>query len=256
MVWIAAPHSGLALAPQVSAPAPFDVFHDLRWLLVYHPIVARVRRRGARCSSAFRTAVDRRLVPRRVARRRRTAADTRRSSGAAPRRPRSLALVLLPFAVLLFATAVFSLSWLFFVARAGARDAGRARAPRRGDADAGGATARRARASCPVLASVRRADRRGCGARRRPAVTLRARRGARRRRQRLVLAPRSCSAIAGPRTPRPRRRPFVARRARRGARARGRRHRDRVRGLDRGRVGADADSRSSPPTRPGRRCSS
>ena len=26
-----------ALAPQASAPAPFGVFHDLRWLLVFHP---------------------------------------------------------------------------------------------------------------------------------------------------------------------------------------------------------------------------
>ena len=25
-----------ALAPQTSAPAPFGVFHDLRWLLVFH----------------------------------------------------------------------------------------------------------------------------------------------------------------------------------------------------------------------------
>lgn len=28
--------SGLALAPQVTAPPPFGVFHDLRWLMVYH----------------------------------------------------------------------------------------------------------------------------------------------------------------------------------------------------------------------------
>jgi hypothetical protein len=30
------PADGSALAPQVSAPPPFDLFHDLRWLAVYH----------------------------------------------------------------------------------------------------------------------------------------------------------------------------------------------------------------------------
>src|SRR3984893_18970895 len=33
---LVAPHSARGLAPQVVAPAPFGVFHDLRWLLVYH----------------------------------------------------------------------------------------------------------------------------------------------------------------------------------------------------------------------------
>ena len=31
------PVTGLALAPQVSAPSPLDLFHDLRWLAVYTP---------------------------------------------------------------------------------------------------------------------------------------------------------------------------------------------------------------------------
>src|SRR5512139_3862426 len=31
------PVTGLALAPQVSAPTPLDLFHDLRWLAVYTP---------------------------------------------------------------------------------------------------------------------------------------------------------------------------------------------------------------------------
>ena len=31
------PVSGVALAPQVSAPTPFDLFHDLRWAAVYTP---------------------------------------------------------------------------------------------------------------------------------------------------------------------------------------------------------------------------
>ena len=29
-------HSSLALAPQVTAPNPFGIFHDLRWIFVYH----------------------------------------------------------------------------------------------------------------------------------------------------------------------------------------------------------------------------
>lgn len=32
--------SGMALAPQVTAPGPFGVFHDLRWLFVFHGSVA------------------------------------------------------------------------------------------------------------------------------------------------------------------------------------------------------------------------
>ena len=31
-----APTSSLGLATQVSAPPPFGVFHDLRWIVVYH----------------------------------------------------------------------------------------------------------------------------------------------------------------------------------------------------------------------------
>src|SRR6476646_776563 len=113
VVWIAAPHSGLALAPQVSAPAPYDVFHDLRWLLVYHrswlgffaeALLFFVFRTGVTaCSVRFawpagvEPPATRDLV--------------RRSASSAG----ILVLVLLPFAVLLVATAVFSLSWLFFV---------------------------------------------------------------------------------------------------------------------------------------------
>ncbi|MBV8235083.1 MAG: hypothetical protein JO075_05205, partial [Acidimicrobiia bacterium] len=36
ILWAVGMESALGIAPQVSAPAPFDVFHDLRWLLVYH----------------------------------------------------------------------------------------------------------------------------------------------------------------------------------------------------------------------------
>ena len=36
ILWAVGMETVLGIAPQVSAPAPFDVFHDLRWLLVYH----------------------------------------------------------------------------------------------------------------------------------------------------------------------------------------------------------------------------
>ena len=102
-----------ALAPQVTAPTPFDVFHDWRWLLVYHPswlafgleVVALVAVRSALVVGLVRAAwpagVDR---PRWQDQIRSTVGITA-----------LVALVLLPFAVLAFAMAVVSLSWLFFV---------------------------------------------------------------------------------------------------------------------------------------------
>ena len=36
LLWAFGLETALGIAPQASAPAPFDVFHDLRWLLVYH----------------------------------------------------------------------------------------------------------------------------------------------------------------------------------------------------------------------------
>src|SRR5438876_4013303 len=30
------PRAGASLGPQVTAPPPFDLFHDLRWISVYH----------------------------------------------------------------------------------------------------------------------------------------------------------------------------------------------------------------------------
>ena len=51
------PAGAVPLAPQISAPAPYGVFHDLRWLLVYHPSWARARPRrdpARRCPSRAR----------------------------------------------------------------------------------------------------------------------------------------------------------------------------------------------------------
>ncbi len=97
----------------MSAPAPFDVFHDLRWLLVYHEswigfVVEAIAFLG------FRTAMTAALVhaswPDGVER-----PPTRALVHRSARSTAVIAVLLLLFAVLQFATAVFSLSWLFFV---------------------------------------------------------------------------------------------------------------------------------------------
>lgn len=114
LVWAFGPHSALALAPQVSAPTPFDVFHDLRWLLVYHQswlgllaeLLVLVALRGAFSAlivdECWPHGLDR---PDFTTRLRRSA----RFSGL-------LTLLMLPWATLLFAMAAFSLSWLFIAA--------------------------------------------------------------------------------------------------------------------------------------------
>jgi len=104
----------VGLAPQVTAPAPFGVFHDLRWLLVFHrswagfAVLALVvlAFRSALTAGlvilAWPDAVPRAAAPRLLAR---TVAFT------------ALTMVLLaPWAGLLFGMAVVPLSWLFFAA--------------------------------------------------------------------------------------------------------------------------------------------
>ena len=108
------PASAVPLAPQLTAPAPFGVFHDLRWLFVYHPswelFVC-----GAVALLLGRAALDVWLV--RAAWPREVAIPTPRDHLRHAVRFTALEmLVLTPFAVLLFAMAVTSLSWLFFVA--------------------------------------------------------------------------------------------------------------------------------------------
>jgi hypothetical protein len=111
---LVAPYSARGLAPQVVAPAPFGVFHDLRWLLVYHrswfalaiELFALL---------LFRATVDTVLlraawplgIPRPT-----FAASFRRALGFT-----AVALVaLVPWTVLLFALAIIPISWLFFAA--------------------------------------------------------------------------------------------------------------------------------------------
>lgn len=109
-----APASSLPLATHVTAPEPFGVFHDLRWILVYHPGAL------AFAGEALLLLVFRTLL---------TAALVRESWPVDVERPpaRSIlagsagftlvtALLLSPWAALLFGAGVISLSWLFFVA--------------------------------------------------------------------------------------------------------------------------------------------
>lgn len=108
------PKTGMALAPQVSSPPPFDVFHDLRWLAVYVPswlvfvfavaafFVARTAITAMLVRASWPSTVERPANRELV---RRAAWSTA-----------LLTVILIPWAVLLFATAVLSLSYLWIVA--------------------------------------------------------------------------------------------------------------------------------------------
>src|SRR5437763_7902355 len=56
ILWAVGLDSALGIAPQATAPAPFDVFHDLRWLLVYHRSWVGLTLEAA-AFVAFRTAI-------------------------------------------------------------------------------------------------------------------------------------------------------------------------------------------------------
>ncbi|MEX0663648.1 MAG: hypothetical protein WD598_02615 [Acidimicrobiia bacterium] len=108
------PPAAAALSPQVVAPAPFGVFHDLRWLLVYHSswfgfavalwliLVLRTTLDVVLTRAAWPQAIE---VPR-----------WREHLRASVTFTAVQAVVLLPFAALTFSMAVTSLSWLFYVA--------------------------------------------------------------------------------------------------------------------------------------------
>lgn len=103
-----------ALAPQATAPAPFGVFHDLRWLLVFHSswLAFGVELAGL---IAVRTAITALLVhtawPDEV-----TRPPPARLVGGSFVFTVVSGAVLAPFAAVLLGMAVVSLSWLFFVA--------------------------------------------------------------------------------------------------------------------------------------------
>jgi hypothetical protein len=107
------PAEAAPLAPQISAPAPYGVFHDLRWLLVYHPswlvlVVGAFLLVGAR--AALDTVLVRAAWPPEHPR-----PPARDQVAHALRFTAITGIALLLFAVLSFAMAVTSLSWLFFV---------------------------------------------------------------------------------------------------------------------------------------------
>lgn len=114
LLWLLGVTSALGIAPGVTAPAPFAAFHDLRWLLVYHRswpgFVAE-----ALALLAFRGGLNALLValawPRGV---------PRPPAAALLRRVVAFtllaAMLLAPWAGLLFGLAVMPVSWLFFAA--------------------------------------------------------------------------------------------------------------------------------------------
>ncbi len=109
-----APASSLGLATQVSAPPPFGVFHDLRWIVVYHEtwlglaleLFAFVVFRSLLTAVCLRAAWPHDATPEAWS------LTVRRSVLFTV----IVGLLLAPWAALMFALAVVSLSWLFFVA--------------------------------------------------------------------------------------------------------------------------------------------
>src|SRR5207237_7870030 len=118
LVWAFGLDTALGIAPQASAPAPFDVFHDLRWLLVYHRSWLGLVLEAA-AFIAFRTAFTVFMV---------------RAAWPEGEEPPPLgrmvvrsaafvvtaAVLLSPWVALLFGMAVVSISWLVSVAVPGA----------------------------------------------------------------------------------------------------------------------------------------
>lgn len=119
VVWATGLHSGLALAPQVTAPEPFGAFHDLRWLLVFHWSWTSFAWEAV-AALVFRTAVVTVMVraawPRDDADLPPLEHTVRHAAGFVI----AADLLLAPFAALLFAFAALPISWLFFAGLPGA----------------------------------------------------------------------------------------------------------------------------------------
>jgi hypothetical protein len=114
LVSVFAPSASLGLATQVVAPPPFGAFHDLRWIVVYHEswlglaleLLAFVVFRATVTAVCLRAAWPADVPDEPVA------VTVRRSVVFTV----VVGLLLAPWAGLMFALAVVSLSWLFFVA--------------------------------------------------------------------------------------------------------------------------------------------
>jgi hypothetical protein len=115
LLWVG-PSGAAAMAPQVTAPPPFDLFHDLRWISVYHNswVLLALELVGVLCLRSLWSAwVVQRAWPDGVA---------------SPPPPMPVAflralvfyavatVLLVPFVIVLFGMAVTHLSYLFFVA--------------------------------------------------------------------------------------------------------------------------------------------
>src|SRR5438067_4464712 len=114
LLWVFGLDSALGIAPQATAPAPFDVFHDLRWLLVYHRSWVGLALEAA-AFIVFRSALTAFMV------REAWPDDTARPLLRATLVHSALfvagaAVLMSPWAALLFGMAIVSISWLFFVA--------------------------------------------------------------------------------------------------------------------------------------------
>jgi hypothetical protein len=108
---VTGPVATLSMAPQVTATPPFGAFHDLRWLLSYHPswvafgleLLALLAFRGALTALTVRLAWPRSRVP----------PDWQHLLRRGVIFTAGASLVLLPWSLLLFSVAAMPVSWLF-----------------------------------------------------------------------------------------------------------------------------------------------
>jgi hypothetical protein len=114
LLWMLGFTSALGIAPAVTAPAPFATFHDLRWLMVYHRSWPEFAVEAA-AMVVFRGAVTALLValawPKAVPR-----PSAAQLLGQGTLFTIVSAVLLAPWAGLLFGLAVMPVSWLFFTA--------------------------------------------------------------------------------------------------------------------------------------------
>src|SRR4051794_15061671 len=108
LLWAFGLETALGIAPQASAPAPFDVFHDLRWLLVYHRSWLRLAL-GAAASIAFQPPFTV-FMGRAAGREEKQAPPLRRTIARSAVFVATAAVLLSPWVALLFGMAIVSIS--------------------------------------------------------------------------------------------------------------------------------------------------
>ena len=112
LITAAGPRAALAIAPQISAPPVFDVFHDLRWIAIYHnswitlglELLLMIVVRSALASWTVSLAAGNERPPFLVALGRAVAFYV------------IATVLMIPWVVLLFGFGIIGLSYLFFVA--------------------------------------------------------------------------------------------------------------------------------------------